>query len=71
MLTFSKEDELVLENFTDVVSGALSNSLIYKDLEVHTSMVESTLEGISSYIITLDQQVSVKTRKLIAMNPAK
>ena len=61
LMTFSAEDETVLANFTDVVSGALGNSLIYKDLETHTSMVESTLEGISSYIITLDKDGRLKS----------
>jgi len=61
LMTFSSEDESVLSNFTDVVSGALSNSLVYKDLESHTNMVESTLEGIGSYIITLDVNGRLKS----------
>lgn len=60
-LSFTDQDQTVLQSFTDVIAGALANSLIFTELETHTSIVESTLQGITSYIITLDNQGRLKT----------
>ena len=60
-IQFSEQDELVLSKFADVVAGTLSNSLIYNELEQHTDMVEGTLQGITSYIITLDKNGKLKS----------
>ena len=53
--------QVVLSSFTNVIAGALTNSLIFNELETHTSIVESTLQGITSYIITLDNLGRLKT----------
>jgi GAF domain-containing protein len=58
---FTEQDQTVLLSFTEVIAGALANSLIFNELEAHTSVVESTLQGITSYIITLDNHGRLKT----------
>ena len=61
LVEFNASDEDILAKFTSVIAGALSNSLVYNELEQHTSMVESTLQGITSFIITLDNKGKLKS----------
>ncbi|GMH97136.1 hypothetical protein TrST_g5389 [Triparma strigata] len=60
-IPFRSNDEDILTKFTSVIAGALSNSLVYNELEQHATMVESTLQGITSFIITLDKNGRLKT----------
>ncbi|GMH60020.1 hypothetical protein TL16_g02949 [Triparma laevis f. inornata] len=60
-IPFRSSDEDILAKFTSVIAGALSNSLVYNELEQHASMVESTLQGITNFIITLDKNGRLKT----------
>mmetsp|Transcript_26026 Transcript_26026/g.51916 ORF Transcript_26026/g.51916 Transcript_26026/m.51916 type:complete len:1410 (-) Transcript_26026:21-4250(-) len=61
LVEFNSSDEDILTKFTSVIAGALSNSLVFNELEQHTSMVESTLQGITSFIITLDNNGKLKS----------